>query len=115
MKLTRRTFMKVAGGVTAAVSIPMRNALALTSLKPAVEVDNPLDSYPDRNWEDVYRNQYKYDRSFAFCCSPNDTHQCRVRAFVRNEVVIRVEQDYEHQNYGDIEGRTPQQSWNPRM
>ncbi|MBT5307235.1 MAG: molybdopterin-dependent oxidoreductase [Candidatus Scalindua sp.] len=115
MKLTRRTFMKVAGGVTAAVSIPMRNALALTSLKPAVEVDNPLDSYPDRNWEDVYRNQYKYDRSFAFVCSPNDTHQCRVRAFVRNEVVIRVEQDYEHQNYGDLEGRTPQQSWNPRM
>ena len=41
MKLTRRTFMKVAGGV-AAVSIPMRNALAFTSLKPAVEVDNPL-------------------------------------------------------------------------
>ncbi len=115
MKLTRRTFMKVAGGVTAAVSIPMRNALALTSLKPAVEVDNPLDSYPDRDWEDVYRNQYKYDRSFAFCCSPNDTHQCRVRAFVRNSVVIRVEQDYEHQNYGDLEGRTPQQSWNPRM
>ena len=33
MKLTRRTFMKVAGGVTAAVSIPMRNALAFKSLK----------------------------------------------------------------------------------
>ena len=115
MKLTRRTFMKVAGGVTAAVSIPMRNALAFKALKPAVEVDNPLDSYPDRNWEDVYRNQYKYDRSFPFVCSPNDTHQCRVRAFVRNGVVIRVEQDYEHQDYGDIEGRTPQRSWNPRM
>ncbi|MCP4268082.1 MAG: molybdopterin-dependent oxidoreductase, partial [Candidatus Brocadiaceae bacterium] len=28
---------------------------------------------------------------------------------------IRVEQDYEHQNYGDLEGRTPQRSWNPRM
>jgi nitrate reductase alpha subunit len=107
--------MKVAGGVTAAVSIPMRNALAFKSLKPAVEVDNPLDSYPDRNWEDVYRNQYKYDRSFPFVCSPNDTHQCRVRAFVRNGVVIRVEQDYEHQDYGDIEGRKPQRSWNPRM
>ncbi len=115
MKLTRRTFMKVAGGVTAAVSIPMRNALAFKSLKPAVEVDNPLDSYPDRNWEDVYRNQYKYDRSFPFVCSPNDTHQCRVRAFVRNGVVIRVEQDYEHQDYGDLEGRKPQRSWNPRM
>jgi nitrate reductase alpha subunit len=107
--------MKVAGGVTAAVSIPMRNALAFKSLKPAVEVDNPLDSYPDRNWEDVYRNQYKYDRTFPFVCSPNDTHQCRVRAFVRNGVVIRVEQDYEHQDYGDLEGRKPQRSWNPRM
>ena len=37
----------------------------------------------------------------------------RVRAFVRNEVVIRVEQDYEHQNYGDLEGRTPQQIMEP--
>ena len=33
MKLTRRTFMKVAGGVTAAVSIPMRNALAFNVIE----------------------------------------------------------------------------------
>ncbi len=115
MKLTRRTFIKIAGGVAAAVSIPTRRVLAFKSLKPAVEVVNPLDSYPERDWEDVYRNQYRYDRTFSFCCSPNDTHQCRIRAFVRNEVVVRVEQEYEHQDYTDLEGRKPQRSWNPRM
>jgi len=115
MKLTRRNFMKIAGGVTAAVSIPTRNTLAFKSLKPVTEVNNPLDAYPERGWEDVYRNQYRYDRDFAFVCSPNDTHQCRVRAFVRNGVVTRVEQDYEHQGYGDLQGRKPQRTWNPRM
>ena len=77
MKLTRRNFLKIAGGVAATASIPTRKVLAFKSLKPAVEVVNPLDSYPERGWEGVYRNQYKYDRSFSFCCSPNDTHQCR--------------------------------------
>ena len=38
-----------------------------------------------------------------------------VRAFVRNDVAVRVEQDYEHQDYTDIEGRQPQRTWNPRM
>jgi nitrate reductase alpha subunit len=32
---------------------------------------------------------------------PNDTHACRVRAFVRNGVVMRVEQNYDHQTYED--------------
>jgi hypothetical protein len=27
--------------------------------------------------------------------SPNDTHACRMRAFVRNGVVMRIEQNYD--------------------
>jgi len=38
-----------------------------------------------------------YDSSFTYICTPNDTHGCRVRAFVRNGVVMRVEQNYDHQ------------------
>src|SRR3972149_6146434 len=53
--------------------------------------------------------------TFTFTCSPNDTHACRVRAFVRNEVVMRVEQNYDHQNYSDLYGNKATRNWNPRM
>ncbi|HHT9125998.1 MAG TPA: molybdopterin-dependent oxidoreductase [Candidatus Brocadiia bacterium] len=115
MKFTRRTFLQIAGVTGAALTTIPRRALALHALKPAVEVSNPLDSYPDRAWEGVYRDQYRYDRSATYVCSPNDTHQCRVRAFIRNGVIVRVEQDYEHQDYTDLQGNHPQRSYNPRM
>ncbi|MBU6392798.1 MAG: molybdopterin-dependent oxidoreductase, partial [Planctomycetes bacterium] len=114
MKLTRRTFLQIAGATGATFTIANK-AMAFRLLKPAVEVGNPLDAYPDRAWESVYREQYRYDRTFTYCCSPNDTHACRVRAFVRNEVMMRAEQNYDHQNYSDIYGNKATRNWNPRM
>jgi len=79
-----------------------------------VAVDNPLAAYPDRNWESVYRDQYRYDRSFTWICAPNDTHMCRMRAFVRNGVIVRMEQNYDVQRYGDLYGNKATAHWNPR-
>ena len=92
MHLSRRQFLKVTAGTVAAAAIADK-ALALTALQPVIEVGNPLGEYPDRSWERVYHDQYRYDSSFTWVCSPNDTHACRIRAFVRNGVVMRVEQD----------------------
>jgi nitrate reductase alpha subunit len=89
--------------------------LALTALQPVIEVGNPLGDYPDRSWERVYHDQYRYDSSFTWVCSPNDTHACRVRAFVRNGVVMRVEQNYDHQTYEDLYGNRGTFAHNPRM
>ena len=121
-KITRRKFLTgtgaLAGGLAAAgvfQGLDTDPALAGRNLKPTAQIDNPLEYYPDRAWEDVYRNQYSYDRSFTYVCSPNDTHGCRIQAFVRNGVVTRVEQPYEHQNYKDLYGNRATQSWNPRM
>src|SRR3990172_4569856 len=119
--ITRRTLLAGAGGLAAGPAAAVAgSALAAEpgllgkALVPATRVDNPLEYYPDRAWEKVYLDQYAYDRSFTFICSPNDTHACRVRAFVRNEVVTRVEQDYEHQQYKDLYGNTATRAWNPR-
>jgi nitrate reductase alpha subunit len=79
-----------------------------------VQVDNPLLSYPDRDWEQIYRDQYRYDRSFTWVCAPNDTHMCRMRAFVRNGVVVRSEQNYDHARYTDLYGNRATPAWNPR-
>src|SRR5919197_1076562 len=114
MFLTRRQFLKASAGTIAAAAIADR-ALALTALQPVIEVGNPLGDYPDRSWERVYYDQYRYDSSFTWCCSPNDTHGCRVRAFVRNGVVMRVEQNYDHQTYEDLYGNRGTFAHNPRM
>ena len=114
MFLTRRQFLKTTAGTIAAVAIADQ-ALALTALQPVIEVGNPLGEYPDRSWERVYHDQYRYDSSFTYCCAPNDTHECRVRAFVRNGVVMRVEQNYDHQTYEDLYGNRGSFAWNPRM
>ncbi len=111
--ITRREFLKKAGMGGAAVALLSSSAYAF--LKPIVAIDNPLEHYPDRDWEKVYRNQYKYDSSFTFVCSPNDTHACRVRAFVRNGVLIRTEQNYDLGKYTDLYGNKATVNWNPRM
>ena len=105
---------KISAGTVAAVAVADK-VLALTALQPVIEVGNPLGEYPDRSWERVYHDQYRYDSSFTWCCSPNDTHGCRVRAFVRNGVVMRVEQNYDHQTYEDLYGNRGTFAHNPRM
>jgi nitrate reductase alpha subunit len=79
-----------------------------------VNVANPLGVYPSRDWEQVYRDQYRYDSSFTWVCAPNDTHMCRLRAFVRNGVLLRSEQNYDHDHCGDLYGNHATKAWNPR-
>lgn len=115
-ELTRRDFLKASAGVVAgaaAASILGR----LTFLEARQGIDNPLEFYPERDWEKVYRDQYRYDSSFTYICSPNDTHACRLRAFVRNGVVVRIEQNYDNQKIKDLyldKGAQSTQAWNPR-
>lgn len=114
-RISRREFLVAAVGGTAAVSALLvasrRSPLAL--LEP-VDVADPLAAYPDRGWEAVYRDQYRYDRTFTFVCSPNDTHSCRLRAVVRNGVVMRTEQAYDVSRYSDLYGNTATAAWHPR-
>ena len=112
MALTRRQFLQAT--TAAGVFTLADRGLGLSLLQPAVEVGNPLESYPDRNWERIYRDQYTYDSSFAFVCSPNDTHACRLRAFVKNGVILRLEQNYDVDRYSDLYGNKATVAWNPR-
>ena len=112
-RVSRRDFLKVAGGTAAGVLVLGQAGLALRRLVP-VSIANPLEAYPDRDWERVYRDQYRYDGSFAYVCSPNDTHACRMRAFVRNGIVTRIEQNYDVARYSDPFGNQATAHWNPR-
>jgi nitrate reductase alpha subunit len=86
----------------------------LAFLQPAEGITNPLEAYPTRDWEQVYRDQYAYDSSFTFVCAPNDTHNCGLRGFLRNGIMVRTEQNYDGGRIGDLDGNKSTVHWNPR-
>ncbi|MBI4483555.1 MAG: molybdopterin-dependent oxidoreductase, partial [Acidobacteria bacterium] len=113
-KISRRTFIIAAGVGGAGAAALLYKSIGFRTLKPVAEVGNPLEFYPDRNWEEVYRDQYRYDSSFTYICSPNDTHACRMRAFVRNGVILRIEPNYDVARYADLFGNRATPHWSPR-
>jgi nitrate reductase alpha subunit len=111
-KLTRRKFLKLS--ISSFAGLALTEPL-LASLKFIPEIDNPLDFYPDRDWEKIYRQQYKYDSTFHFLCAPNDTHNCLLRAFVKNDVVTRIGPSYGYGKAKDIYGNQASHRWDPRL
>ncbi|MBI1952661.1 MAG: molybdopterin-dependent oxidoreductase [Candidatus Omnitrophica bacterium] len=114
MILTRRQFIKLAGATGAAAYLASRE-LKLWALEPVADVENPLAHYPSRDWEKLYRDQYRYDSTFSWVCSPNDTHACRVLAYVRNGIVVRLGSQYDYASYADLYGNHATPNWNPRQ
>lgn len=112
-RLNRRAFLRAAGAGAAVAAYTLTQP-RFAFLQPAPGITNPLAFYPKRDWEKIYRDQYRYDRTFTYVCAPNDTHNCRMRAFVRNGVVIRTEQNYDGGVYADLQGHTSTVHWNPR-
>ncbi len=111
MEISRRRFLEACLSTTGGVLLATGpQAWAFTP----VSVENPLGIYPNRDWEKVYLDQYRYDSTFTWVCAPNDTHMCRLRAFVRNGVMLRSEQNYDHDRCGDLYGNKATKAWNPR-
>ena len=111
--MERREFLRWigvgAGTAAAELGLPLR-------LLAAADPDqNPLAGSVARDWERICRDQYKYDTTFDWVCSPNDTHACRVRAFVRNGIVTRLGNTYDYQTYADLYGNHATANWNPRQ
>ena len=111
--MNRRAFLRWMG-VGAGTTV-LKMGLPLNLLASAVPDQNPLAGSVNRNWEKIYRDQYKYDSWFDWVCSPNDTHACRVRTYVRNGIVTRMGSTYDYQNYSDIYGNHATNNWNPRQ
>ncbi|MCH8062726.1 MAG: molybdopterin-dependent oxidoreductase [Chloroflexi bacterium] len=112
-KVSRRQFLKFSGATVAGVAAAMAFE-RMAFLQPIDEIDNPLIFYPNRDWETIYRDQLRADYSFSFVCAPNDTHNCRLNAFVRNGIITRIEQPYDVSEYRDLQGNKPTATWHPR-
>jgi nitrate reductase alpha subunit len=109
--MERRDFLRWLGVGTAVAEL----GLPLRLLAAADPDQSPLAGSVEREWERIYRDQYRYDTAFDWVCSPNDTHACRVRAYVRNGIVTRLGNTYDYQTYADLYGNRATANWNPRQ
>jgi len=114
MKMSRRKFLKVTGAAGAGTWLAL-NDVHLWAFEQVQDIENPLKHYPDRDWEKVYRDQYRYDDTYSWVCSPNDTHACRCMAYTRNGITIRLGSEYNYESYTDLYGNKATPNWNPRQ
>ncbi len=78
-------------------------------------IDNPLASYPRRDWESTYRDLFRADSTFHFLCAPNDTHNCLLRGHVRNGVLTRIGPSMGYGQATDLMGNKTTHRWDPRL
>ncbi len=109
-ELNRRQFLEAlsAAGFGAFV-LSARSGWSLDS------VTNPLAVYPDRGWEKVYRDLWKYDSKFCFTCAPNDTHNCILNAYVRSGVITRIGPSMKYGEAEGLHGNKATHRWDPRV
>nr|BAL57377.1 nitrite oxidoreductase/nitrate reductase alpha subunit [uncultured Acetothermia bacterium]BAL58893.1 nitrite oxidoreductase/nitrate reductase alpha subunit [Candidatus Acetothermum autotrophicum] len=112
MAVSRRRFVKATAALTGAALVT--DTLGLQGFKFVPEIKNPLEFYPNRDWEKIYRDQFRYDSSFTFLCAPNDTHNCLLRAYVRNGVIVRIGPTYGYNEARDLYGNKVSARWEPR-
>ncbi|MBP1686032.1 MAG: Respiratory nitrate reductase alpha chain, partial [Deltaproteobacteria bacterium] len=108
--LTRREFLEAAAAAGfGAFVASATGAWALDA------IDNPLARYPDRDWETVYRDLWKYDSTYTFLCAPNDTHNCLLNAYVRSGVITRIGPTMRYGEAKDLYGNATSHRWDPRI
>ena len=91
MTISRRAFLGLGSVVAGTVLYPSWAFSQLAEEVPEFieAAPFPLEEYPYRDWEKVYREQLKYDRSFS-----TQVADGRCIAYVRKETVVRLEPWY---------------------
>ena len=110
--ISRRGFLK---GVAATWAVTSGASLFQLSALDAASPDiDPFSHYPSRDWERIYRDLYRTDSSFHFVCTPNCTHNCYLKAEVRNGVIVRCGPSQRYNEGTDLYGTKASQRWDPR-
>jgi len=88
----RRAFVKGLGATAALGLAGGSLADDLLQMDGLEVVDDPIGSYPYREWEDLYREEWDWDSTARSTHSVNCTGSCSWEVFVRNGQVWREEQ-----------------------
>lgn len=112
--ISRRNFLKSAGATSGLLISQWALGAPIRYFKPT-HIENPLAYYPNRDWEKVYRDIFKPDSTFTFLCAPNDTHNCLLKAYVKNGVAVRLGPTYGYGKATDLYGNQASHRWDPRL
>jgi nitrate reductase alpha subunit len=112
--MDRRRFLQLAAAAGFGAVANPGELLAQYRVLAPVRVTNPLEEYPNRDWERLYRDIFRHDRTFTFLCAPNDTHNCLLRGIVKNNVMVRIEPTYGYGKATDLGGHRASHRWDPR-
>ncbi|WP_049927103.1 molybdopterin-dependent oxidoreductase [Halopiger goleimassiliensis] len=119
LDLTRRELGAAAAGIAGASGLGYLGfrRLGQETDEDAEEADpmNPLEEYPNTEWEEHYRNVWEPDDSYMLTCTPNDTHNCYLEAAVKNGEITRLGPSMNYGEATDLEGNQASQRWDPRV
>ncbi len=93
--VTRRGFLGLLGGGAALLAgLPGCGRPGETPAPAHLEAGDfdPLDAYPYRGWESLYREQFTYDKVVRSTHSANCTGSCSWMVYVKDGVMVREEQ-----------------------
>ncbi|HSG82782.1 MAG TPA: molybdopterin-dependent oxidoreductase, partial [Gemmatimonadota bacterium] len=116
-KLSRRDFLRAVPPTFAAAAIGIYLPDQLVDFRFLQQIEpglNPLEEYPNRDWESVYRDLYAPDSTFHYMCAPNDTHGCLLNATVKNGVVVYADPSFGYGKAADMYGNAASSRWDPR-
>src|SRR3989304_4395679 len=113
-RISRRRFLTLAGAAGFTMALSPGELLAQYRYLSPVSVPNPLADYPNRDWERIYRDIFRHDKTFVFMCYPNHTHNRLLNAFAKNNVVVRIEPTYGYGKATDLYGNKASHRWDPR-
>ena len=89
LRMKRRDFLRTGSLVGAGISAADR-AWALNRLEPSE--DSLGEEYPYRDWEDLYRREYSWDKIGKAAHCINCVGNCAFDVYVKDGIVIREEQ-----------------------
>ena len=114
MQLGRRSFLKLGLSGMGTIFFASNAFGEISTFFDPVDVENPLAFYPNRGWEKVFRDLWSYDSEFSFLCAPNDTHNCLLKAHVKNNVIVRLAPSFGYSKATDLYGNKASCRWEPR-
>ncbi len=90
--LTRRGFLTLAGAGTLGLLAGLPGIRQPEQGPGEPEDFDPLDRYPYRGWESLYREQFRWDKVVRSTHSANCTGSCSWMVYVKDGVMLREEQ-----------------------
>jgi complex iron-sulfur molybdoenzyme family reductase subunit alpha len=94
--ITRRGFLGLVGAGTATLLAGLPGCNRQPGAPSTSQLDtgafDPLDTYPYRDWESLYRDQFSWDKVVRSTHSANCTGSCSWMVYVKDGVMIREEQ-----------------------